>query len=219
MIVDDRSHLFLTLYVDDTIIAIKSKSDILNLKTMLSKEFDMKDLGAAKKILGMEIHRDRQAGKLFVNKKKYVKKVLERFSMQKAKPVSTPLAAHFRLSLQLCPNTEDEVEFMSRVPYANAVGCLMYAMICTRPDISQAVSVVSRYMGNPGKEHWNAVKWIFRYLAGTVDYGIMFDQNGALGNVVGYVDADYAGDLDSRRSMTGFVFTFGRGPICWRSVL
>ncbi|KAK3042297.1 hypothetical protein RJ639_001892 [Escallonia herrerae] len=194
-------------------------SHILHLKKLLSREFDMKDLGSAKKILGMEIHRDRKAEKLWVTQKNYVEKVLERFSMLNAKPVSTPLGAHFQLSSQLCPSTKEDVEYMSRVPYANAVGCLMYAMVCTRPDISHAVSMVSRYMGNPGKKHWDAVKWIFRYLAGSTNFGIMFDRDGAKGEVSGLVDSDYAGDLDSRRSTTGYVFTFYGGPICWKSVL
>ncbi|KAK3040178.1 hypothetical protein RJ639_028428 [Escallonia herrerae] len=193
-------------------------SDSWNLK-LLSREFDMKDLGSAKKILGMEIHRDRKAGKLWVTQKSYVEKVLERFSMLNAKPVSTPLGAHFQLSSRLCPSAEEDVEYMSRVPYANAVGCLMYAMVCTRPDISHAVSMVSRYMGNPGKKHWDAVKWIFCYLAGSTNFGIMFDRDGAKGEVSGFVDSDYAGDLDFRRSTTGYVFTFYGGPICWKSVL
>ncbi|KAK3009533.1 hypothetical protein RJ639_014633 [Escallonia herrerae] len=173
-------------------------SDSWNLK-LLSRGFDMKDLGSAKKILGMEIHRDRKAGKLWVTQKSYVEKVLERFNMLNAKLVSTPLRAHFQLSSQLCPSTKEDVEYMSRVPYANTVGCLMYAMVCTRPDISHAVSMVNRYMGNPGKKHWDAVKWIFRYVAGSTNLGIMFDRDGAKGEVSGFVDSDYAGDLDSRR--------------------
>ena len=95
--------------------------------------------------------------------------------MLDAKPVSTPLSAHFKLSSQLCPSSDEESEYMSKVPYANAVGCLMYLMVCTRPDISHAVSVVSRYMADPGKEHWNAIKWIFKYLTGTRDFSILFD--------------------------------------------
>ena len=78
--------------------------------------------------------------------------------MLDAKPISTPLFAHFKLSLQLCPSLDEKSEYMSKVPYANAVGCLMYLMVCTRPDISHAVSVASRHMANLGKEHWNAVK-------------------------------------------------------------
>jgi hypothetical protein len=118
-----------------------------------------------------------------------------------------------------CPKIVEETEDMSKVPYASAVGCLMYAMVCIRPDLAHAVSVVSKYMANPGKQHWNAVKWIFRYLKGTTDYGITFvRQNNDL-SVVGYVDADYAWDLDDRRSTTGYVFTLAGGPICWKSMI
>ncbi|KAK3026910.1 hypothetical protein RJ639_041094 [Escallonia herrerae] len=150
--------------------------------------FDMKDLGSAKKILGMEIHRDRKARKL-------------------------------RLSSQLCPSTEEDIEYMSRVSYANGVGCLMYAMVCTRPNKSHVISMVSRYMKNPGEKHWDVVKWIFRYLAGSTNFGIMFESDGARGEVSGFMDSDYAGDLDSRSSTTGYIFTFYGGLICWKSVL
>jgi len=80
--------------------------------------------------------------------------------MQDAKLVSTPLASHFKLSVTLSPQSTEEEEQMSHVAYAIAFGSIMYAMVCTRPDISQAVSIVSRYMGNPRKMHWQAVKWI-----------------------------------------------------------
>ena len=107
---------------------------------------------------------------------------------------------------------------MSKVSYANAVGCLMYLMVCTRPDISHAVSVANRYLADPGKVHWNAVKWIFRYLIGTRDFGILFDQRAST-EAVGYVDSDYEEDLDSRKSMIGYVFRFASGPICQKSTL
>jgi hypothetical protein len=83
---------------------------------------------------------------------------------------------------------------MSKVPYSSAVGSLMYAMVCTRPDLSYAMSLVSRYMSNPGKEHWRAVEWIFRYLRGTTDHCLKFRRTDK--GLIGYVDSDYAGDLD-----------------------
>ncbi|KAL7000929.1 hypothetical protein U1Q18_052374 [Sarracenia purpurea var. burkii] len=216
---DDGSYIFLLLYVDDMLIAAKSMVEVNRLKKLLGKEFDMKDLGAARKILGMEIRRDRPAGKLWVSQKDYVRKVLERFSMADAKQVSTPLAGHFRLSTAQCPVSAEEVQDMSDVPYASAVGCLMYAMVCTRPDLTHAVNTVSKYMANPGREHWKAVKWIFRYLRGTADHGILFARQQGQISVVGYVDADYAGGVDDRRSTTGYVFTLAGGPICWRSMV
>lgn len=202
------------------LIASRDKSLIRKLKTQLSNEFEMKELGAAKKILGMEIRRDRQAGKLFLSQQKYIERVLDRFNMNDCNPVSTPLAAHFKLSSEFCPDTEEEMKRMSLVPYASAVGSLMYAMVCTRPDLAYAVSMVSRYMHNPGKNHWSAVKWIFRYLKGTSHLGLVFDRSMATTDkVVGYVDSDYGGDLDRRRSLSGYIFTLCNGAISWKATL
>ncbi|GMI79054.1 hypothetical protein HRI_001574700 [Hibiscus trionum] len=217
----DGSFIYLLLYVDDMLIASKSQQEIDKLKAQLNQEFEMKDLGEAKKILGMEISRDRRRGKLCLTQKQYLKKVLQCFGMNEStKHVSTPLASHLKLSSQLSPKTDEEREYMAKVPYANAVGSLMYAMVCTRPDISQAVGVVSRYMHDPGKGHWQAVKWILRYLQQTVDVGLVFEQDETLGQfVVGYVDSDYAGDLDKRRSTTGYLFALAKAPVSWRSTL
>ena len=134
--------------------------DIRRLKQQLSKEFDMKDLGPAKKILGIQITRDKQRGFLQLSQADYINRVLQRFNMGDAKPVSTPLASHFRLSKDQSPQTEEERDFMAKVPYASAIGSLMYAMVCTRPDIGHAMGVVSRFMSNPGKAHSEAVKEI-----------------------------------------------------------
>ncbi|WVZ95731.1 hypothetical protein U9M48_041458, partial [Paspalum notatum var. saurae] len=155
-------------------------------------------------------------GRLYLSQKGYIKRVLHRFNMHEAKPVSTPLAAHFRLSSTMCPQSDKDVEYMSKVPYSSAVGSLMYAMVCSRPDLSHALSVVSRYMANPGKEHWKAVQWIFRYLRGTANACLQFGNSKS--GLVGYVDSDYAGDLDKRRSLTGYVFTIG-GCACWKASL
>ncbi|KAG8498449.1 hypothetical protein CXB51_004962 [Gossypium anomalum] len=107
----------------------------------------------------------------------------------------------------LSPQSDDEIEYMSHVSYSSTAGCLIYTMVCSRPDLSYAVSVVSRYMVNPGKEHWKAVQWILRNLRGTTDVCLQFGR--AENGVIGYVDADFAGDLDRRRSLTGYVFTIG----------
>jgi hypothetical protein len=188
------------------LIAAKSKDDIANLKGQLSSDFEM-DLGAAKKNLGMEISRDRKSGLLFLSQHNYIQKLLRRINMHDSKPVSTPIASHFKLSSSQCPSTDSDFDYMSKVPYSNAVSSLMYAMICSSPDLSYAMSLVSRYMANPGKEHWNAVKWIFRYLQGMSDACFQFGRS--IEGLVGYVDSDYAADLDKRRSLTGYVFTIG----------
>nr|GEU36957.1 retrovirus-related Pol polyprotein from transposon TNT 1-94 [Tanacetum cinerariifolium] len=147
---EDGSFFYLVLYVDDMLIDALNKDQIRELKDQLSNEFDMKDLGAAKRILSMEIRRDRKIGKLTLSQTDYISKVFKKFNMSSCKPVPTPLAPHFKLSSHERPKSEEDKEGMSRVPYSSAVGSLMYAMVCTRPDLAHAVSVVSRYMHNPG---------------------------------------------------------------------
>ena len=135
--------------------------------------------------------------------------------MQNVKPVSTPFSSHFKLSKEMCPKTQEDMDYMSKVLYASTVGSLMYAMVCTRPYIAHAVGVVSRYMNNPGKEHWMAVKWILRYLRGTTNQELCFGGSNIA--LQGYVDADMAGDRDNRRSTTGYVFTVGGTAVSWVS--
>lgn len=209
--------IILLLYVDDMLVVGQNLELISNLKKDLSKSFDMKDMGPAKQILGMEIVRDRKARKLWLSQEKYIERVLERFNMKHAKPVCTPLASHFKLSKRDCPTTEKEKASMSSIPYSSAVGSLMYAMVCTRPDIAHSVGLVSRYLSNPGKVHWDAVKWIFRYLRGTSRFCLCF--GGSKHVLEGYTDADMAGDIDSRKSTSGYVFTFSGGAISWQSKL
>ncbi|KAH9291001.1 hypothetical protein KI387_044130 [Taxus chinensis] len=154
----------------------KNMQEIKVLKKQLSESFDMKDLGAARQILG-----------------------------------------HFKLSKEQCPMTEQERNHMSKVPYSSVVGSLMYAMVCTRPDITHAMGAVSRFMSDPGKEHWQAVKWILRYLRGTM--GTVLCYNGSDTTLRGYVDSDMAGDVDSRRSTTGYIYTVGGTAVSWISRL
>jgi hypothetical protein len=159
--------IILLLYVDDMLIVGQDANMVGSLKKELFKSFDMKDLGPARQILGMQILCDGKAKKLWLSQEKYVERVLERFNMKHAKLVSTPLGGHFKLGKKSCPSLNKEKENMASIPYSSTVGSLMYAMVCTRPDIAHAVGVVSRFMVNPGKEHWEAVKWIFRYLRGS----------------------------------------------------
>ncbi|GJS69264.1 retrotransposon protein, putative, ty1-copia subclass [Tanacetum coccineum] len=154
-----------------------------------------KEFAPARKILGMEIVRDRGSQTLKVSQLGYVQKILNNYIMDNGKSVSVPLGAHFKVSLKDCPSNDWDVERMSKVPYANVVGSLMYLMVCTRPDIAYAVSIVSRYLANPGKNHWEAVKWILKYLKGTADVGLVYGRDqGKHVDVNGFMDAGYAKD-------------------------
>ncbi|XP_075079660.1 secreted RxLR effector protein 161-like [Nicotiana tabacum] len=116
----------------------------------------------------------------------------------------------------MCPKTPEETERMSRVPYRSTVESLMYAMVYPRPDICQAVGLVSRYQTNPGLAHWQAVKRIMRYLKGTADYAFCY-QGGKDLRLVEYSDADHGRDLDERNSTSRYVFLLSDGAISWSS--
>nr|GEY88863.1 retrovirus-related Pol polyprotein from transposon TNT 1-94 [Tanacetum cinerariifolium] len=141
-----------TQRADDMLIACKSKAEIGSTKSLLKREFDMKDLGEAKKILGMEIVRDRSRKIIRVSQSGYISKILNNFRIDNGKSVQMSLGGHFKLSLKDCPVRDCDVKMMSKVRYANAVGSLMYLMVCTRPDIAYTVSIVSRYLANPGDQ-------------------------------------------------------------------
>ena len=117
----DDKFIILLLYVDDMLIVGQDVDMIQKLKREFSKTFDMKDLGSAKRILGMEIMRDRKAGKLWLSQERYIERMLERFNIKNSKPVSTPLIGHFKLSKRLFPSTEKEKGEMPVIPYSSAV--------------------------------------------------------------------------------------------------
>lgn len=141
--------------------------------------------------------------------------------MSDCKPVTTPISPpHFKLNAVMGDLPKDESKYMKKVPYSNAVGSLMYAMIGTRPDIAYGVSLVSRFMSKPSKEHWSAVKWILRYLQGSVNKGLVYSSNPRESICIkGYCDSDFAADLDKRRSLTGYAFTLGGNLASWKSNL
>lgn len=134
----------------------------------------MKDLGAAQRILGMDIIRDRTKETLLLSQNKYLAKVLRTLGMEDCKAVSTPLGSQFKLQavpkdLELCEAME-----MESVPYSSAVGSLMYAMVGSRPDLVYAVGLVCKYMSKPVRSHWSAVIWIILYIKGALNLNLTF---------------------------------------------
>ncbi|KAK9034776.1 hypothetical protein V6N11_076833 [Hibiscus sabdariffa] len=105
---------------------------------------------------------------------------------------------------------------MSQIPYASAIGSIMYAMICTRPDVSYSLSMTSRYQANPGEGHWTTVKNILKYLRRTKDVFLVYGGEEELG-IKGYTDASFQTDKDDSRSQSGFVFCLNGGVVSWKS--
>ncbi|XP_070004202.1 secreted RxLR effector protein 161-like [Nicotiana sylvestris] len=176
----------------------------------------MKDLGHAAHILGIKLMRDRKQRILGLSQALYIDTILTRFGMQDSKKGFLPFRHGISMSKDQSPKMTDEIEKMKAVPYASAVGSLMYAMLCTRPDICFTVGMVSRFQFNPGREHWTDVKHIINYLKRTRDYMLVY-HSGDLAPV-GYTDSDFQSDRDSRKSTSGYVFTLGGRAISWRSI-
>ncbi|KAL0443939.1 UNVERIFIED_CONTAM: Retrovirus-related Pol polyprotein from transposon TNT 1-94 [Sesamum latifolium] len=126
--------------------------------------FEMKDMGEASYVIGIKIHRDRSRCILGLSQKIYVNKVLERFWMKDCSPSVAPIVKGDKLHLNQCPRNDLEREQMKDIPYASAIGSLMYAQVCTRPDIVFAVGMLGIFQSNPGLDHWGAAKKVMRYL-------------------------------------------------------
>ena len=142
----------------------------------------------------------------------YVVKVLRKFGMENYKPVSTPLEKGRKFQ-NLSPSNEPfDVQ-----TYQQAIGCLTYVSTATRPDISAAVGVLSQYMSRPSNDHWIGVKRVLRYLKGTLKYGLKFTAHEEEPELFGHSDADWAGDVDTRRSTSGYVFQIGSSTVSWSS--
>ena len=140
----------------------------------------MKNLGKVSYILGIKVYRDRSKRILGLSQKLYIEKVLKRFSMKNSKRGLLPLRHGINLSKMMCQTTSEEVQYMSRISYATTIGSLMYAMLCTQPDITLTMSITSRYQSNPDKEHWIAVKNILKYLRRTKDLFLIFGGDSEL---------------------------------------
>ena len=149
----------------------------------------MKDLGEAAYILGIRIYRDRSKRLLGLSQSTYIDKMLKRFSMKQSKRGLVPMSHGISLSKDMSPKSKDERDRMARVPYASAICSIMYAMICTRPDISYALSMYSRYQADPGDDHWIAVKNILKYLRRTKDAFLLYGD-GEL-EVNGFTNASF----------------------------
>jgi hypothetical protein len=212
--------IIVPVFVDDMTLVSKSKEKIAWLKEELKKHFKLRDLGPTEFLLGVKVDRDRSHHSLQLSQRQYTLDILSRYGFTSCSPVSTPLNPGVKLTLEQCPKTSQEVEEMRTVPYSHAVGSLMYLAISTRPDISYAVGVLARFSSNPGQAHWLAVKHLFRYLQGTLDYKITYAPDPSSTSLfTTYCDADHGGCKDSGRSTGAYIVKMGTGAVSWSSKL
>lgn len=205
----------IAVYVDDLNI-IGNIDEIEHTANLLKNEFEMKDLGITKFCLGLQI--EHLSSGIFVHQSNYTEKILKRFNMDKAHPLSSPMVGR-SLDRELDPfrpKEHDEDILGPEIPYLSAIGALMYLASNTRPDIAFSVNLLARYSSEPTHRHWNGIKHIFRYLCGTRDMGLFYQKN-SKSKLVGYADAGYLSDPYKARSQTGYIFTYGDTAISWRS--
>ena len=199
------------VYVDDLIVMTKTAEEMQQIKESLALHFEMKDMSDLHYCLGISIEQERQHKCPWMHQKQYIQNLLKKYGLSEAKTVSTP--ADISVKLKKDDGFSKEV---NPVTYQSIVGSLLYAAIATRPDISQAVGVVSKFCSKPTEAHLTAVKRILRYLKGTLNLAIKY-QKSENDPLIGYSDADWAGDLDDRHSTTGNIFLMTGGPISWLS--
>jgi hypothetical protein len=216
--------IILSIFVDDgtSIYHKDDEQEWIEIKEQLMKEYTIKDLGDAEWILGMRIIRDRMNKTIKLNQSIYIDKILKKFSMINCNSVLTPLDPSYKLSNNDCPTTDEEKDNMKQYPYREVIGSLQYLCYSTRPDINYAVNLLSRYTVNPGIKHWLAAKHLLQYIKGTKDYGLEFNNNDSNGNnnnliITAYSDADWAGDLDERKSTTGYFVLINNNIVSWAS--
>lgn len=203
------------IYVDDGLVMSNKKRILTEIIEYLSTHFQIRSL-PADRFIGLDIRRDRSEKKIFISQHQQITKMLKRFNLTGCNPKAIPADPNSRLTSSMGPSDQDEIEAMTAIPYREAIGCLMYIMVLSRPDVAFAVSQVAQHCQNPGPAHWRGVTRIFSYLHGTSDYELCFDGN-AQENLIGYTDADYAGDLDTRKSTSGYIFIYQGGAVSWAS--
>jgi hypothetical protein len=206
---NDGNPIYVLVYVDDLIITTQKLSDMNSFKDELKQRYELKDFKDLEFVLGMLWIRDRKNRRSVLSQGRFAADVLERFQMTDCNPAHIPMETSIDLTASSTP-LEDVQK------YQEVVGSLIYLTTCTRPDLSYAVGVAARYMAKPEELHWKMVKRILRYLQGTQGLGLVLDGSKGM-DISCYADANWAGDVATRRSTTGFLVKIGNCPVSWSS--
>jgi len=204
----DKEH-YILVYVDDLLVFSRMDT-LVTVKEEIAGRYEMRDMGEAHWFLAMEITRDRTARTITINQRKYINKILNRFGLENCRPMSTPMAASLKLPKQETPTIDQHL-------YQSMLGSLMYAAVGTRPDIAFAVHFLAQHTLAPGKKHLEAIKRVFHYLKGTQNLGLIYDGKRVNEDLMGFTDSDWAGDPNSRRSVSGYCFIFCGAVVSWSS--
>ena len=205
------NNIYAILYVDDLVIVTRNNNVMSEFKNYLANKFSMSDLREIKLFLGIRILRDETS--MSLDQQAYINVILRQFNMYECTPYESPLIENLEFD-------KLELNEYYDAPCQNLLGCLMYLMICTRPDLSFPVNVLSRFVGKNNKTVWEYLKSVLRYLKGTSDLKLVYRRNfnEQFETLTGYVDSDWAGDKIDRKSTTGFLFKlYDKCVICWNT--
>ena len=207
---ENETFSYVLIWVDDIVVAGATEEAVNEIKSMLNENFKMDDRGALNWFLGMQILRTHD--KITVDQKKYIETVLQQFNMSDCKAVATP----GEVNLKLVKSDDEEQKLVDPKLYRSLVGSLLFIGKHTRPDILHIVNQLSRFLYKPNESHWKAAKHVLRYLKGTIDLRLAFLKN-SNSDIIGDSDADWSGDLNDRKSTTGYYFKFegNGGAISW----
>ena len=211
--------IIIPIFIDDITFASSNSAAIDCAVKELSSHFKLRDLGPTSFLLGIEIVRNLAKHQISLSQRQYIIDALERFNMSDCNPIGTPMDPGAHLSSSMSPQSPEEQKIMEKIPYLSAVGTLQYLATSTRPDISFTVGVLARFNSNPGIQHWNAVKHLFCYLKGTLDYKLVYGPTDSSQLFITYTDADHGGNPDNGRSTGGYAVVIGGGAVSWSSRL
>jgi hypothetical protein len=221
--VDGRLALMVGVWVDDLLIV--GEPDRVDAFTVeIKKEFLMEDLGQPKRIVGIDVEVTETA--IVLHQETYAKKVLNRFKFEESSPKKTPMEVKLKLTKEETQDAEENRNF----PYRSLVACLLYLSVCTRFDLCFTVKELARWLNNPGSAMIKAAKRALRYVQGSTKFGLVYrrkwrpDQLAGIftkwsraNPIAGTVDADWAGQQDTRRSTAGFIMLFNGTALHWWS--
>jgi hypothetical protein len=203
-------------YTDDTFGASNSDEEIKRRKEEIGAVWEVKDVGELEYFLGMRVQQDLEKGIIRLTQRPYWEHVLNRFSLENVTPRNTPLPVGLILDNTMSPQTDSERREMLDKPYRSVLGTVMWGQLATRPDLAFTVSLLARFQANPGLNHWNALLHVIGYIKNTIDYGLTYSRDHDL-SPTAFVDADYGGCKDTRRSTSGYVVMMSGGAVSWSS--
>jgi hypothetical protein len=173
-------------------------------------------VGETEYFLGMRVQQDIQLGTIRLTQRPYWEHVLNWFHLDNIIPRNTPLPPGVVLDNNMSPKTVSERKEMEDKPYRSLLGSVMWGQLATRPDLSFSVSLLACFQANPGIDHWKALLHVMGYIKNTIDYGLTYSRDSDI-SPTAFVDADYGGCRDTRRSTTGYVFMMAGGAVTWSS--